>query len=219
MNTNIRKEAGMVSGALVTSIFLGILTLVFGSIMIWALVNYNDQKNNVDSKIAAGVEQGKKEQQATDQKIFDEKEKDPLKEFIGPVDLGRVTFKYPKTWSMYVANNGASGTTYEAYLHPEAVPSAQGQNKFALRVSIVSQNYTQVLEQYAGLVKQGKLRSSTITTSGYDGTLLEGSFSQTLQGSVVVFKIRDKSLILRTDSPSFQPDFNDKIVKTLNFQQ
>lgn len=208
----------MISGAAVASIFLGILTLVFGSIMIWALVNYNDQKNNVDSKIAAGVEQGKKEQQEKDQKVFDEKEKDPLKEFIGPVDLGRVNFKYPKTWSMYVENNGASGNSYQSYLHPEAVSGVQG-SKYALRVSIVSQNYTQVLDQYAGLVKQGKLRSSTITTSGYDGTLLEGNFSSTLQGSAVIFKIRDKTLILRTDSPTFQPDFKDKIIKTLTFQQ
>lgn len=219
MNHNTHKQAGFVSGAAVASIFLGILTLVFGSIMIWALVNYNDQKNNVDSKIAAGVEQGKKEQQEKDQKIFDEKEKDPLKEFIGPVDLGRVTFKYPKTWSMYVQDNGSDGSSYQAYLHPEAVPSVQGQNKFALRVSIVSQSYTQVLDQFSGLVKQGKLRSSTVTTSGYDGTLLEGNFNQNLQGSAVIFKIRDKTLILRTDSPSFQPDFNEKIVKTLSFQQ
>lgn len=214
------EQSGFLNGAVVASIFLGILVLVFGSIMIWALVNYNDQKNNVDSKISAGVELGRKDQKDKDQAAFDEKEKEPLKEFIGPQDLGRVDFKYPKTWSVYVESNGSGSTAYQAYMAPDQVPSTQGQNnKFALRVSIVSQSYEQVLSQYSGLVKQGQLRSQTITTSGFNGNRLDGNFSQTLQGSAVFFKIRDKTLILRTDSPSFQSDFDDKVVKTLTFQQ
>lgn len=218
MNDSPHTQAGFLSGAGVASIFLGILTLVFGSIMIWALVNYNDQKNNVDSKIAAGVEAGKKEQKDADQVIFDEKEKEPLKEFIGPKDLGRVTFKYPKTWSVYTENNGTGGTGYQAYMHPEAVPNIQG-NKFALRIAIVNQSYEQVLEQFSPLVKQGQLGSESITTSGFNGTKLKGNFSPSLQGSAVVFKIRDKTLVLRTDLPSFQTDFDEKIVKNLSFQQ
>jgi hypothetical protein len=105
-------------------------------------------------------------------------------------------------------------------MNPDFVPSIQGQNaKFALRVSIINQSYDQVLDQYAGLVRQGKLRSSSITTSGFNGNRLDGNFSTTLQGSAVIFKIRDKTLILRTDSPTFQPDFDEKVVKTLTFQQ
>lgn len=220
MNHNFQiRQSGFLSGAAVTSIFLGILSLVFGSIMIWALVNYNDQKNNVDSKLAAREELAKKDQQDKDQKAFDEKEKDPLKEFVGPLDLGRVSFKYPKTWSAYVDKEGTGGSPYEVYMNPDVVPSVQGQNKFALRVSIVNQSYDQILQQYAPLVKQGKLRSSAITTSGFNGNRLDGSFSQTLQGSAVVFKIRDKTLTVRTDSPSFQSDFDDKVVKSLTFQQ
>ncbi len=186
--------------------------------MIWALVNYNDQKNNVDGKIAAGVELGKKEQKEADQLVFDEKEKEPLKEFIGPKDLGRVTFKYPKTWSVYTENNGTGGTGYQAYMHPEAVPNIQG-NKFALRIAIVNQSYEQVLEQFSPLVKQNQLSSETITTSGFNGTKLKGNFNPTLQGSAVIFKIRDKTLVLRTDLPAFESDFNEKIVKNLTFEQ
>ncbi len=219
MNDSPHTQAGFLSGAGVASIFLGILTLVFGSIMIWALVNYNDQKNNVDSKIAAGVEAGKKEQKEADQLIFDEKEKDPLKEFIGPKDLGRVTFKYPKTWQTYVESNGAGGSAYQAYMNPDSIPNIQGGNKYALRIGIVSQSYDQVLEQFTPLVKQGQLRSSAVTTSGFNGTRLDGNFNPTLQGSAVIFKIRDKTLVIRTDLPAFQSDFNEKIVKTLTFEQ
>jgi hypothetical protein len=212
------QRSSFLSGAVITSIFLGILVLVFGSIMIWALVNYNDAKNSLDIKKQQAAQVARDDQKTKDQAIFDEKEKDPLKEFVGPEDLGRVSFKYPKTWSVYVDSIGGGGTAYQAYLNPNVVPSTQGQNKFALRVSIISQGYNQVLEQYAGLVKQGKLRSAIVTTSGYDGTRLDGSFSQTVQGSAVIFKIRDKTLVLRTDSPSFQTDF-DNIVKTLDFKQ
>jgi hypothetical protein len=74
------------------------------------------------------------------------------------------------------------------------------------------------LQQYASLVKQGQLRSSTITVNGFDGNRLDGNFSPTLQGSAVIFKIRDKSLIMTTDSPSFQTDFNN-LVNSLTFQQ
>ncbi len=220
--TNIysKKEGGYITGAVVTSIIFGLLALVFGSVMIWALVNYNDQKNNVDQKLENAQKAAVIKQKALDAKDFEEKEKDPLKEFVGPTDLGRVNFKYPKNWSVYVANDGSqSGSGYQAYLHPDEVPpTTVGANKFALQVSIVNQSYDQVLQQYQGLVKQGSLKSSIITANGFDGTRFDGRFSKEIDGSVVVFKIRDKTLLLKTDSPLFKPDFDDKIMKTISFQ-
>lgn len=216
----LKEQNGFISGAVVASIILSILCIVFGSVMIWALVQYNDQKNNVDSKLAQREQIARDAQKTEDQKNFDEKEKEPLKEFIGPNDLGRVTFKYPKTWSVYVADDGVKGQAYEAYLHPEQVPSVSvSTNKFALRVSIIDQPYETVLKQYSGLVKQGQLRSSSIAASGFNGNRFDGNFTKDVEGSAVVFKIRDKTLVLKTDSPSFRPDFDDKIIKTLSFNQ
>lgn len=218
--SDVNQQRGFVSGAMVASVVLGLLVLVFGSIMIWALINYNDQKNNADSKREIAMRDAADTQKTKDQKDFEEQEKNPLKEFVGPTDLGRVNFKYPKTWSVYVANDGSTGGVYEAYLHPEQVPPTTGNiNRFALHVSVVSQNYDQVLQQYVGLVKSGKLRSSAITASGFNGTRLDGNFTATVEGSAAIFKIRDKTLILKTDSPTFRPDFNDKILQTLTFIQ
>lgn len=218
-NIAVSSEKGFVSASVVVSIVLGVLALVFGSIMIWALVSYNEQKNNVDQKILAAQEVAKSEQKAKDQEAFEEKEKNPLTEFIGPNDLGRVNFKYPKTWNVYVASDGSNNTGYQAYLHPDVVPPATGNNKFALQVSIVSQAYDQVLQQYSGQVKQGSLRSSTITANGFNGQRFDGKLSQNIDGSAVVFKIRDKTLMIKTDSTAFRPDFDDKIIKTLSFDQ
>lgn len=216
----MNKQAGFISGAVIGNIVLGIVSLLFGSIMIWALVNYNDQKNNVEAKIDVAEKQAKTEQIKEDQKEFDEKQKDPMKEFVGPVDLGRVTFTYPKTWSVYVASDGINSANYEAYLHPEIVQSVtNSQNKFALRVSIVNQNYDQVLQQYSGSVKSGALSSQAVTANGFTGTRFDGKFTEQVEGSAAIFKIRDKTLILRTDSPSFRPDFNDRILAKLSFSQ
>ena len=215
-----QRQAGFVSGAMVASIVLGILTLIFGSIMIWALVNYNDQANNTKSKVAAAVSEAIDVQKSKDQKNFDEKEKEPLKEFVGPTDLGRVTFSYPKTWSVYVASDGSKNTDYMAYFHPGIVPSTITEtSKFALQVSVVGQPYEQVLQQYSSLVKQGQLRSQAITANGYKGQKLEGNLTQTVEGSVAVFKIRDKTLILKTYAPDFRPDFDGKILTSLSFDQ
>ena len=214
------QQSGLVSVSLVTSIVFGIFALVFGSIMIWALVNYNDQKNNVETKISLAVKDAKTAQKNEDEKDFEEQEKQPLKEFVGPNDLGRVNFKHPKTWSVYVASAGLNGTNYEAYFNPEQVPSVQGQaNKYALRLSILNQSYETVIQKYAGLVKSGQLRSESITANGFTGQKFEGNLSREVDGTVVLFKIRDKTLVLQTDAPTFKPDFNDKILKDLNFDQ
>ncbi len=220
--TNIysKKEGGYITGAVVTSIIFGLLALVFGSVMIWALVNYNDQKNNVDQKLENARKAALIEQKAVDAKDFEEQEKAPEKEFVGPVDLGRVSFKYPKTWSVYVANDGSKGNSgYQAYFHPgEVPPTTAGTNKFALQVSVLTQSYNQVLQQYQGLVKQGSLKSSVITANSFDGTRFDGRFTKDVNGSAAVFKIRDKTLVLKTDSDTFVPDFDSKILKTLTFQ-
>lgn len=217
--TKFNQERGIISGALIASIVLGVLVLVLGSIMIYALVAYNDQKNNVDSKIQLAQQSAREAQKNSDQKDFQEQEKNPLKEFVGPVDLGRVSFKYPKNWSVYIADDGSNSGSYAAYLHPGEVPPVSQQNRFALRVSVVNQSYPQVLQQYAGLVQVGKLRSSALTASGFNGTRFDGNFTQDIEGSVAVFKIRDKTLILATDSPTFRPDFDGKILKSLSFSQ
>jgi hypothetical protein len=45
---------------------------------------------------------------------------------------------------------------------------------------------------------------------------LDGSFSTDIRGSAVIFKIRDKTVTIRTDADTFKPDF-ENIIKTINF--
>jgi len=196
-------------------ISVAVISLAFAG---WSFVNYLSQKNNVDTKIEAAVTEAKKVQVDTDETKFAEREKEPNREFIGPDDYGQVTFNYPKTWSMYVAKDASNGGSYEAYLNPIVVPVVSATQQYALRVTILQSDYDTVISGYSALVKKGDLVSSSITVNGNSGIRLDGSFSKDIRGSGVVFKIRDKTLVVRTDANTFKTDF-DSLVQTIKYNQ
>lgn len=217
--THTRKyEQGGVSGSLIAIIGLIVLVLVTGSLAIWAYLNYNEQKTNVDGKIDLAVAQGKKEQGDEDEKKFAEREKEPNRQFVGPDDYGRLTFDYPKTWSVYEASDVSKGGAYEAYLNPITVPPVSSTQQYALRVLIEEKDYDQVVKSYESLVKKGDLRSSATSANGNNGTRFDGNFTKNIRGSSVIYRIRDKTVTVRTDADTFKPDF-ENIIKTIKFNQ
>lgn len=211
-----KHEQGEVSGSLIAIIGLIVLSLATGSAAIWAYLNYNEQKTNVDGKIEVAVLEGKKEQSDADEAKFAEREKEPNRQFVGPDDYGRLTFNYPKTWSVYVARDVSGGGRYEAYLNPVTVPPVSATQQFSLRVTIEEKDYDQVVKSFESLVKKGDLRSSATSANGNNGTRFDGNFTKSIRGSAVIYKIRDKTLTLRTDADTFKPDF-ENIIKTIKF--
>lgn len=210
-----KNEAGAVSGAMILTIVLTLLVLLFGSVMIWALVNYNDAKNNLDAKVEVAVAEAKKVQSEADEKKFIEREKEPLQPFVSPDDLGGVTFNYPKTWSAYI--DKSSNGSFEAYLQPKVVHPLTARQPYALRVTIETRPYDQILNSYASQVKKGDLRSTPVTVNGFSGNRLDGKFSKDINGAMVLFKVRDKTLRVYTESQSYLNDFNTIILKDLKF--
>lgn len=211
------REAGAVHPLLVSSIILGLLTVVFAGFSIWAYTNYVDHRDNVATKVEAAVTKAKDEQSKLDEKAFLEREKQPYVQFAGPDDLGHVTFSYPKTWSLYIAKNGSRGDGYEAYLNPQSVPAISNDQAYAARVIVSNDTYEDSLEDFEPAVKKGDLKSAPITINGFNGIHLNGAFSKSRSGSAVVFKVRDKTLIISTDSEGFKADFDNVIVKSLDF--
>ena len=208
-------EAGAANPLVISNVLLALLTIVFGGVAIWAYVNYQDQKNNVDAKIEVAVVDAKKVQRADDEKDFFEREKSPNFTFVGPDDLGRVTFKYPKTWSGYVAK--ASSSAYEAYLNPGIVPTVGRDIPYALRVIVQTTAYEKILDDYEDQIEKGELKSSPVTAGSQSGIRLDGTFSKSIQGSMVIFKIRDKTLMIASDATAFRNDFDKTILPTLTF--
>jgi len=217
MNTR-HNETGAANTWLILAITFIVLTVAALGVMIWALLNYFDQKDNVDTKVSEAVSIARKEQADEDEKKFTERDKQPNRQFVGPEDFGRVAFDYPKTWSVYVDNDATKGSTYEAYLNPVAVPQVSNSQQFALRVTIETKDYDQVITGYQSLVRKGDLQSSSVKADEQNGTRLDGSFTKDIRGSAVIFKIRDKTVTIRTDADTFKADF-DTIIKSITFNK
>lgn len=203
-----KKERGSVNGWMIGTIGCLILFLIAGSLAIWAYMQYSHEKSNVDSKVAIEVAKGKSEQAESDQKKFSEEAKNPRIEFVGPSEYGRVSFMYPKTWSVYIENDGSNRGDYKAYLNPVAVPSASNKaSRFALRLEIINKNLDTVLNDYQSRLKKGELTSSSTEFNGISATRIDGTFEKELRGSVVLMKVRDKTIRFSTDADTFKPDF------------
>ncbi|CAN5397955.1 hypothetical protein BH10PAT4_BH10PAT4_5390 [soil metagenome] len=200
-------------------ILLAIGLVITIGLSIWALVGYLEAKTNIDGKVDEAVTTAQKKQADDDEAKFTAREKEPAREFVGPDDYGRLTFNYPKTWSVYVNKDASTqGGTYEAYLNPVSVPAVSSSQQYSLRVSIEEKDYDKVVSGYSSLVKKGDLKSSAVSANGVNGTRIDGAFTKDIRGSAVIFKIRDKTLTLRTDANTFLTDFN-ALITTIKFNQ
>lgn len=203
---------------LILSVVFIVLTVASLGVAIWAYLNYVDQRDNVDSKVSVAVTEAVKEQADKDAADFLEKEKQPNRQFAGPDDYGRVSFEYPKTWSIYVAKDATSGGNYEAYLNPVLVPTVSASQQYALRVLIQDSDYDKIVDSYKSAVSKGDLKQSSLTQDGLTGVRLDGKFSNDIVGSAIIFKIRDKTVTLRTDAQTFTEDFN-ALIATVTYNE
>ncbi|MEP7204688.1 MAG: hypothetical protein ABI716_00660 [Candidatus Saccharibacteria bacterium] len=212
------QESGQVNGWLISTISLAVISVGAIAGAVWGILNYSGLKTNVDNQVSIAVVTAKKDQADVDEAKFAEREKEPNYQFVGPDDYGRLTFSYPKTWSAFINKDVTQGGTFEAYLNPVTVPPVSSSQQYALRVTIEEKSYDTVIASYAPLVKKGTLRSSAVSVDGNNGTRIDGSFSKDIRGSAVIYKIRDKTVTLRTDADTFKPDF-DALIQTVKFNQ
>jgi hypothetical protein len=211
-------ERGSSNPLFISTITLAIVSALAIAAAVWGIVNYVNQKTDVDGRINSAVADAKKQQADSLEAKFTARDKEPNRAFVGPDDYGRLSFNYPKTWSVYINKDVTEGGDYEAYLNPVSVPAVSDTQQYALRVKIQQTDYDRVIATYSTLVKKGDLKSSSVTANGVNGTRLDGAFTKNIRGSAVIFKIRDKTVTLRTDADTFKPDF-DALVTTITFNQ
>lgn len=217
MKHESKGQEGISSVGVLVAVLV-VVTLGLGGFGIYSYSQYRDQKDNVDTIVASAVSDAKKAQTTADNADFAQREKLPTRAFDGPTDLGSVHFSYPKTWSVYIGSgDGSSNATYTAYLNPGTVPTVNSETQYALHLSIENRDYETVLNTYAPAVKKGTLKSSIVTTNGLSGTRIDGTFSKTIEGSAAIFKVRDKTLTIQTDSPTYRTDFDNTILPSLTF--
>lgn len=220
MNIRRNHDEGAINASIFAISALVLLVIVFGSFSIWAYINYTAQKQDVDSKIAEATAKAVLDQSNKDETAFSAREKEPMRQFVGPSDYGRLTFDYPKTWSAYQATDVSmgGGAIYQAYLNPILVPPVSPTTKFAVRITIEQKTYDQSLATYQQLIQKGDLKSSVYSQGNLTGTELVGNFNSDIYGTAVLMKMRDRTLTLRTDGDVFNSDFL-ALLKTVNFNQ
>lgn len=221
VNSNYVVPASPVSTKkwpIIAAVFIFTTILASGAAA-WASVNYFEQKADVDAKVSSAVAVAVKESRDSDAALFEKKEKEPNRIFVGPEDYGRLSFDYPKTWGAYEAKSiSGSNGTYEVYFNPGVIPTASSGQRYALRLMIEDKDYDKVVDSYSGLVKKGDLKSSSVSIGDQTGVRLEGNFTKDIRGSAVIIKIRDKTATLRTDADVFTDDFN-KLIETITFNK
>lgn len=200
-------------------VMLSLVAVTFVGLFVWILLKYNDVNDDVNGRINLAVAAAKEEQQVEDEKEFAEREKSPYLNFAGPADYGELSFKYPRTWSVFIEADASNGGDFRAYLNPVQVNPISKDTINALRVTIRNKDFESVVSEYQKAMdrKDSDLSVETINVGGAVANRYSGTIPNTgLSGYIVVFKIRDKTAILQTDSVLFKEDF-DKLLETVKF--
>lgn len=203
-------------------IALSLVSLTFIGLFIWMWTQYDSAKTDVDGQIADAVVKAVDENTKKLENEFTVREKYPFKTFAGPADYGELTFEYPKTWSVYVAKDAANRGDFEAYLNPLEVYEVSDETVNALRVAVKDEGFDEVAEEYQRDLEgdQATLRVESVMI-GKDGNIPANRYTgiipgTELNGIVVIFKIRDKTAVLQTDSVLFQGDY-DTLLSSVRF--
>jgi hypothetical protein len=202
------NEQGSLILPLVIVVVLLVGALGFGG---WAYTSRQDYKDNVDEKIAEAVEASNEQLSIEKDAEFAEREKSPLRNYLGPSALGSVSVVYPKTWSAFIDEGAGGKAELNAYFHPDFVPPEESEVSFALRLEVVNQTYDQVIKSYDSKVKTAKItatayRAPKVTSEL--GVQLRGEIDSKKQGVLVLLPARDKTIKIWTEGQNFVNDFN-----------
>ncbi|MCL2002272.1 hypothetical protein FWG76_02600 [Candidatus Saccharibacteria bacterium] len=195
-----------------------------------ARAEVNELRVNSEALIAAREAEIRRDERAAADFEWTEREKycNPGgrgQSFVGPDDYGRFGFFHPCNWAVFVSQHARSGGDFEAWFHPRVIVSGHDEI-YALRFWIHSQSYDSVIQSRLGMVSSGQIVQSTFTNvinpgmaNEYriDGTRFDGEFQRGVSGGAeVIFRIRDKTAVVRTDSGLFKDDF-ERLIRSIVF--
>ncbi len=214
-----KKKTNSGAARIIVIVILVLTTVVFAGLFLWMLTEFNTLKADYDKEVAAEIAKAKDEQSIDDAYKCQEEKDFPYKIFAGPVDYGELNFEYPKTWSAYIAKDASNGGDFEAYLNPIQVEPISNSTVNALRIRIVNRTFEDVAKEYQRYVgnRDSVLNVESVTVNGATANLYYGTIPNTdLSGYILIFKIRDKTAFMQTDSVLFKESF-EKIIQSIKF--
>ncbi len=215
------SEVGQVDIWLILFIVFVLFFLGAAGFAAWAYASRQDYKTNSDQKVAAAVVIAKQQEDSVKNAQFAQQEKQPLKTYTGPEATGTIKIMFPKTWSAYVDASGQGQAALDGYFNLDTVPSVIDQtSSFSLRVQVVASSYSSYLNNITSLQQSGLVKVSAFSFPKLPtvvGVRVDGQVEPQKTGSMILMPLRDKTLRLWTDSPSFTNDFNNIILPNFTF--
>lgn len=212
-----KRGKGMLIAVILLSLLL-LSTLVFA---LWAYSNMSNYKNNSDAITAAAVQKATQETQTSKDNEYLEKMKSPYRTYKGSETYGSVEVTYPNTWSAYVDEKGSNGSAViDGYFNPGFVPGTGTESPFALRMQVSTQKYEDYVKQMESRIKQGTVSASAYRAPKVPsalGTRFEGEINPGKKVSLVALPLRDKTLLIWTESNTILSDFNNIVLAQLTF--
>lgn len=215
-NFKQEKKKNKFNAMIIPVVVLSLVAIVLAIFIFDYKSKYENQRDNVDAIATQRVTEAKKEQKISLDKEYEEKSKLPYLTYEGPSELGSVKISYPRSWSVYIDQNQGK-KLFDFYSHPVAVPSANLEKKYALRVAITNDSYKDALEGYEKDTKSKNITISPYQVSGVAGARIDGEINKDQDGSLVVFPVRDKVLYVWTEDKTYIEDFNNVVLKNLSF--
>lgn len=215
------NQDGAVSGLGISLVIAVVLLIAAGAFGVWSFTSRQDYKNNVDTKVSAAVEVATQKANASKDFQFAEEAKKPLKTYNGPPAYGSLLLNFPKTWSGYVDETGNGTATVDGFFAPGIVPSATNPSSiFALRIQLVNQPYSQVLQSFASQQTSGKLSITAYALPRLPkivGVKVVGQLQTQKTVTMVVLPLRSQTLQVWTEGTQYLDDFNNNILPNFSF--
>lgn len=208
-----KKRSLLFPFIIVSLLFLATLGFAF-----WAYAGMQDNKVNLNKKIATAVAVAKQETATEKDKEFSERDKSPLKNFKGSDVYGGVSFNYPRTYSALIEDS-SDETPLKAYFKPDFLPGIADNKIYALRIELLKSDYANTLNELVTTAGDSAVVSAFRATKvpSVLGVKIKGKINETKNGITVLLPIRDKTLKIWTESLDYSNDFDNYILPSLSF--
>jgi len=213
-----RNQRGNIDPLLIPLVVSVVLVVGLAGFGIWSYLQFSDQRDNTDQKIAAAVSEAEVVQKEVLEADFAERAKAPFDTWVSATSIGSIELTYPRLWSGYVDEKDRGSKPLNGFFHPNVV-SADADTRYALRILVDESNYAKVVATYDKAIEKKTVKSKPFTVNGVSGVKVDGQIDKDYEGSIVILPLRDKTVRIWTESKTYLSDFEKIVLANLALEK